>query len=116
MGLLGVITLLGLGLFFVLMGVRMAPVYLENFSVGEVLDAVAQDPASRRMSPRQLREGIMRRLGINGVYDFPSERIRFRQTRHGLHVSVDYEVRKPVVGNVSVVMSFSDSADIPRDD
>lgn len=116
MSMLSTLTVLAVGVFFVLIGIKMVPVYLENLSVGEVLEAVSQDTRSRSMSRSQLRDNIMRRLSINGVRDLPKEKIKFKRIRKGMNVAVDYEVRRPVMGNVSIVMTFSESVDIPGND
>ena len=113
---LSALVALSLGIFIVLIGIKMVPVYLENLSVSEVLEAVAQDTRSRSMSRAQIRDNIMRRLSINGVRDLPKEEIEFERSRQGLEVNIDYEVRKPIAGNVSVVMAFKESVVIPRND
>lgn len=116
MSMLSALVVLAFGIFIVLLGVKMAPVYMENMAIGEVLEAVAQDRRSRTMGRSSLRDNIMRRLSINGVRDLPRDEIEFKKTRHGLDILVDYEVRRPVVGNVSVVMVFSEKVTIPRND
>lgn len=116
MSMLSVLVVLGIGVFFVLIGVKMAPVYMENYAIREVLDAVAQDRGSRALSNRRLKDNILRRMSINGVYSFPKDKIKISKTRKGRHVAIDYEVRKPVVGNVSIVMTFAESADLPSND
>jgi len=113
---LSALVALSLGIFIVLIGIKMVPVYLENLSVSEVLEAVAQDTRSRSMSRAQIRDNIMRRLSINGVRDLPKEEIEFERSRQGLEVNIDYEVRKPIAGNVSVIMAFKESVVIPRND
>jgi len=116
MSMLSTLTMLTIGVFFVLIGIKMAPVYLENAAVGEVLEAVAQDDRSRSMSRSQLRDNIMRRLSINGVRDLPRDKIKFKRVRKGRNITIDYEVRKPVMGNVAIVMTFAESVDIPGND
>ncbi len=116
MSMLSALVALSLGIFVVLIGIKMIPVYMENLSVGEVLESVSQDTRSRAMSRAQLRDNIMRRLNINGVRDLPKEEIEFERVRQGLEIVIDYEVRKPIAGNVSVVMAFKESVVIPRND
>lgn len=116
MSMLSTLTALAVGVFFLLIGIKMVPVYLENLSVGEVLQAVAEDSRSRSMSRSQLRDNISRRLSINGVRDLPRDKIKFKRLRNGMNVSIDYEIRKPVMGNVSIIMEFSESVDIPGND
>ena len=113
---ISLLVVLALAVFFVLIGIKMVPTYLENFSIREVLSSIEADRASRGMSRGRLQENILRRFHINGVYNFPKDEIKFTNTKKGLHIAVDYEVRKPIAGNVFVVMVFSESADIPKND
>jgi len=48
------------------------------------------------------------------VYDFSRDNIHIKKTKNGTRIDVRYEVRKPVIGNVSVVMEFSESVVIPE--
>jgi hypothetical protein len=114
MSFITLMIVLAIAVFFVLIGIKMVPTYLENYSIREVLASVEKDRSSREMSRRRLRDNILRRLSINGVYNFPSDKIKFTNTKKGLHIAVDYEVRKPIAGNAFVVMVFSESADIPK--
>ena len=107
------LIVLAVVVFFVLIGIKMVPTYLENYAVKQVLTNVENDRAVRKMLPRQIRESIMKRLRINSVYEFDRNWIKIAKKKEGYLVNVDYEIRKPVAGNVSIVMVFSDSALIP---
>lgn len=108
------IFVLAIAVFFVLIGIKMVPTYIENFAIKDVLQNVARDRTTRDMSKRKIKESLLKRFRINGVYDFNREDIHIEKTRQGREIRVEYEVRKPVAGNVSIVMSFSDSVLIPQ--
>ena len=50
---------------------------------------------------------------INSVYEFDRDSLKFKKEKFGTRILVDYEIRKPVAGNVAIVMTFSESALIP---
>lgn len=106
------LIVLAIAIFFILIGIKMVPTYLENYAIKEVLASVEQDRNARSMSGRALKDNILKRFKINGVYDFPREKIKLSKSKQGMHIDIQYEVRKPVVGNVSVVMAFHEQADI----
>ena len=108
------LLVIAIAIFFVLIGIKMVPTYIENFAIKEVLANVAQDRGSRDMSHRQLKNSLLKRFRINGVYDFSRDNIRIKKIKNGTRIDVQYEVRKPVIGNVSVVMDFSESVVIPE--
>ena len=104
------LVVLAVAVFFVLIGVKMTPTYLENYSIKQVLTNMEDDRAVRKMSPREMRDSFMKRLKINSVYEFDRNSLQFKKEKNGTKILVDYEIRKPIIGNVSIVMAFSDSA------
>jgi predicted membrane protein len=108
------LIVLGIAVFFVLIGVKMIPTYLENYSIQQVLKNMENDRSVREMTPGEMKKSFLKRIRINSVYEFPRDAIKIRKERDGTLFEVDYEIRKPVAGNVAIVMSFSNSATFPR--
>jgi len=98
-------------LFFVLLGVRMVPSYLEFHSMSKVLESIKDEPKYRQAPPKQLRKIFNRRIDINGIYDFEQKNLKIDRSKGKTSMILDYEVRKPVAGNVEVVMSFHKEVD-----
>ena len=104
------IIVLGIAVFFVLIGIKMVPTYLENYSIKQVMANMQGDRSVRKMTPKQMRDSFMKRIRINSVYEFDRKWITIKKEKQGgTRFAVDYEIRKPVAGNVAIVMSFSDS-------
>lgn len=108
------LVVITIGVFFVLIGIKMIPTYMENYSIKQVLHQLPDDRAMRDVSRRELKRIVLKRFKINSVYNFKPEDLIVTKTKTGIRLSVDYEVRKPVIGNVFVVMSFSDAVDVRR--
>ncbi len=111
---ISLLLVIAIAVFFVLIGIKMVPSYIENYAIKEILANVAKDRSSRDMTHRQLKNSLLKRFRINGVYDFSRDNIRIEKIKNGTQIDVQYEVRKPVMGNVSVVMNFSESVVIPE--
>jgi len=107
-------VVIAIALFFALIGVKMTPVYMENFSMKQVLAGLEQDRRVSEMSGTELKQVILKRFKINGVYDFNKNDLKLKPGKKGTEVKVEYEVRKPIVGNVSVLMAFSESVEIRK--
>lgn len=107
------LIVLGIAVFFMLIGIKMIPTYLENYSIRQVLRTMEGDRAVRKMTPREMKKSFMKRIKINSVYEFDQDWLKFKKEKFGMRMNIDYEVRKPVAGNVSIVMVFSESALIP---
>lgn len=105
---------LGIAVFFVLIGIKMVPTYLENYSVRQVLANMENDRTLRGGTQASIRESFFKRLRINSVFEFEKNWIKISKQKEGNLIEVDYEIRKPVLGNVSIVMAFSESALIPN--
>ena len=114
MTMLSWLVVLGILVFFILIGIKMVPTYLENYSIKQVLANMENDRKVRTMSPAEMKKSFLKRLKINSVYEFDRNWIKIKKEKLGTRFAVDYEIRKPVAGNVSIVMEFSDSALIPK--
>jgi cytochrome c oxidase assembly protein Cox11 len=101
------IVLLAILIFFILLGVKMVPTYMEFHSMSQVLESIKQDTKLKKVTPKQLRVAFIRRIDINGIYDFDQkENLKISKAKGKTSMTLDYEVRKPVAGNVQVVMIF----------
>lgn len=113
MTMLSWLVVLAILVFFMLIGIKMIPTYLENYSIQQVLKHMEADRDVRTMSAMEIRKSFMKRLKINSVYDFDRDAIKIKKEKSGTSITVDYEIRKPVAGNVAILMTFSESAVIP---
>ena len=114
MTMLSWLVVLGIVVFFMLIGIKMVPTYLENYSIKQVLANMENDRIVRTMSAGEMKKSFLKRLKINSVYEFDRNSITIKKEKFGTKFSVDYEIRKPVAGNVSIVMEFSESAMIQK--
>ena len=105
---------IAIGLFFLLLGIKMVPNYIEYNSVSNVLESLKDDSSMANAQPREIRQTISKRFNINSIYDFDPDNITIKKSKEGLKVTADYEVREEVAGNVSVVMSFYKEIDLKR--
>lgn len=109
---IGVIIIFGLIGFFVLIGLTLAPIYLENFDVGSHVKSLESEPNIANMNDAQIVDTLMKRFNIDNVDNVAEENVAIDETTDGLKVTVGYEVRSKVFGNVDVVVSFTEVANI----
>lgn len=98
--------------FFAYIGIKLAPVYLENFSVKSSLKSLAEEE-SQGLAVGELRSRLLKRLEINSVTHVSESDIQIRTEAGSRTVSVQYEVVQPFYGNVSILLSFDDSVTLP---
>jgi len=94
--------------FFAFVGIKLFPVYMENYSIKSIVKDVKQEPNIGKKSTGEVRTMIQKRLIINSIRDLKKEHIIIKKFAGTLSVKIEYEVRRPMFGNLDVVMSFKD--------
>jgi len=98
--------------FFVLLALKITPIYIENNSVKTVLHKLENDASVKRKTVAGIRKMIAHGFRINSIYDFPKENIKIKKTKNRLIIDLTYDKVEPIVANVSVMVSFSDKIDM----
>jgi len=98
--------------FFSLLTLKLAPVYMENYTVKTVLASLEQEPLITKKSVTEIRKMIRRRMKVNGIYEFDKDAIKITRKGGVTTVEIDYEVQKNVAGNVDLLIFFSDSVEL----
>jgi len=107
--LLGFLFALIIGLFFAVIIIRLAPMYLEYHAVVQAMNNLVKDPIAKTLSQTAIRSRIMNSLYISySTKTVKREHITVSKNR-GIQVRVAYEVRKPMMGNIDVVGKFDKS-------
>jgi hypothetical protein len=109
---IGWIVILAIIGFFVLLILRLGPVYMENYSVKKALASLENDPEAYSLSAKQAKSRMDGYFNINYITTVPKEAVKIKKAGGALKVEIDYEVRVPIVGNIDAVLSFSDKAEI----
>ena len=105
----GWLTILGLIIFFALLAMKIAPVYLENRSVQASLDSFKQMAFVTKKSTREIRELIKRKFNINYIDSVKwndKEQVKIIKKGGIIEIFVNYEVRKNFAGNLFILMIF----------
>lgn len=108
-GWLVVLALIG---FFSMLIIKLAPVYMEHYSVKTVLESLKEEPLITKKSVGEVRKMIQRRLKVNGVYEMDKNAITIKKTDGITTVDITYQVTKHMAGNVDALISFSDTIDL----
>lgn len=104
-----------IGGFALTIGFKLGPSYMENATIQSVLDSLKEESATiGKQSASEIRAAIGRRLAINGVKRFASAS-EFEVNRDDANtvVSIQYEVREKFFKNLDVVVSFTNSVELP---
>ena len=107
------IFIIALAVFLGMIGLKLVPIYLENYSIQTLLRQLPEEPFIGEKGPAEIRKSLIARFKINSIYDFDPNNIKIQKGLRNYVVDVTYTVRKPVMGNVDMLVSFSDSVEIP---
>lgn len=103
---LGWIALLLVVAFAAIVAIRIVPVYLDYYAVVNSAKSVHTEAALKGRSVEEMRSSLEKTLRINDVDDLGDDIVTIKRTRGGIEMTVDYEVREHLIGNIDVVMTF----------
>ena len=97
-----------------LLVVRITPAYIENYTVKRVLGDLLEDDSMAHRSPQEVASSLRNRLKVSGIHDLKGKNIKVKSAGGVTSVRIDYVVRKPVIGNIDALITFSDGVELVR--
>jgi len=116
----GGMTLLGFLMVLIVVGfaafiaMRLFPMYQEYYSVKSALKGLSGEAGVSDMDPAKLQDLFFRRLYINYSENVKPANVKIERMDGGWKMRVNYEVRRPLVGNLDVVGKFDAAQDLTR--
>jgi Tfp pilus assembly major pilin PilA len=108
---LGMMFIGGAIVFIALIAMKIFPAYQEYFSVKTVVRALNKEPLSS-MSKKEIQDSFNRRANTGYVTVVTGADLTLDKNSAGETVaSVQYQVVKPLFGNISVQIDFATSSD-----
>lgn len=109
--LLGMLFIGGLIVFVAMIVMKMTPAYTEFMSVKKVLLAMRQEQLAN-MTNKEIKDSFDRRANIAYIDTVKGSDLVIEKGVDGQPVIVvDYQIVKPIIGNVSVLIDFSARSD-----
>ncbi|HEB82047.1 MAG TPA: DUF4845 domain-containing protein [Gammaproteobacteria bacterium] len=100
-------------LFQAVIAMNVIPVYLTDSSVKSVLEALPNDPKARESTTKDLKILISKRLSMNSVYSVKPANIKIKKGRGERIVTIDYEPRGKLIGNLEYIVHFQHEVRVP---
>lgn len=114
LSLLGFLVVLAVVGFAAYIGMKLFPMYQEYYSVTSAMKGLSNEPGVADMDPHKVQDLFFRRLYINYSENVKPQNVKFERTEGGWRMRVNYEVRRPLVGNLDVVGRFDRTQDLTR--
>lgn len=107
MTLLGFVMVLAVVGCFAYVAMKLFPMYQEFYAVKSAMKSLAKEPGVGQMTPAQVQELFFKRLDINYSESVKPKDVKLTRTDRGYQMSVNYEVRREMAGNLDVVGRFN---------
>jgi hypothetical protein len=104
--LIGFLIVLSVAGFFLFIGAKLMPVYLDHYAVVKAMKSVAEEPGVASRDPGAIRDMFRRKFDIGYVNNLRPEQIRVLRDGTGPRLEVSYEVRRPLMFNLDFVAKF----------
>lgn len=113
MTLIGWLLVLGLIGFFVVVVLRLWPIYYEYFGVKRALGKFHEQSDAARISKDEIWKRLTKQFYIDGVSGIDRKESFSVEDDKGVRtITLTYERRTPMMGNVDAVVSFSESVTV----
>ncbi|PPD24314.1 MAG: DUF4845 domain-containing protein [Methylomonas sp.] len=106
---ISLMLVLGLIVFFVLLTLKIAPIYLDHSKVTNALKGVQQEPGIQNKSEYEIRQMLEKRFDLNYVKDITKDDIKVIKRPNYVKVQIQYETVVKLVGNLSALAEFDDA-------
>ena len=114
LSLVGFLVVLAVVGFAAYVGMKLFPMYQEYYSVQSAMKGLANEPGVADMDPAKVQDLFFRRLYINYSENVKPQNVKFERMEGGWKMRVNYEVRRPLVGNLDVVGKFDKTQELLR--
>ena len=106
---LGIAMVLALIGFFVLLTLKLFPIYSNNFKMKGILESLAEERNLYEMTRDDVLSIINKRVTVNLADGFKNEHFKIVLKDNGnKEYHITYEDRRPMLGNLDVVAKFDD--------
>jgi hypothetical protein len=106
--LIGFVIVLAVVGLFIYVGMKLVPMYTEYYSVKQALKGLAEEPGIARQDASRIKDLFFRRLYMSYSENVKPENVVLKRApdNAGWDMTVEYELRKPMIANLDVVGKF----------
>lgn len=97
-----------------MVGIKAVPIYLNNYDIRSTLEWAGNQPELRNAPAFEIQKRIQRRFDSGYVDNIKGTDIKVKRVGNGRRLSIEYEVREPLFGNVTLLFNFEESAILPN--
>ena len=107
MTLIGFVIVLAVVGVFIYTGMKVIPMYSEYFAVKQALKQMSQEAGLSQQDPKRIKDAFFRRLYVSYADNVKPADVKLARKDAGYTMTVDYEVRRPLIANFDIVGHFN---------
>ena len=109
MSLVGALIVVAMVALLGMFAIKVAPVYMENYTVKEILADMRNDRQTATMTVRKIKANFVQRARTNSIYTIKREHLAVKDSGGTKSLRVYYEVKKPLIHNMEVLITFEEN-------
>ncbi|NOQ13518.1 MAG: DUF4845 domain-containing protein [Methyloprofundus sp.] len=109
---ISLIFVLGLIAFFVLLGLKVVPIYTEHAKVTHALATLENKPGIENKSKRDIWNMLNKQFGMDYVYHIKQKHVKITSSYGYMKVRIKYHVKEQLIANLSVWVDFDNSIEV----
>ncbi|GAA4088813.1 DUF4845 domain-containing protein [Zhongshania borealis] len=109
MSMLAALCVLGVILFFATLAVRLAPIYLDYWTLSRIITDIAEEDRTTDATPGSVRKELSSRFITNRIESVNLKDIKISTDKKGIIIDARHEKRVPIMFNVDAVVHFDDA-------
>jgi hypothetical protein len=106
------LLLIGLIGFFSLLILKIGPVYLDHYKVKATLESLKADRDLASKTRDEILRSLEKRWDIEMVSSVSRDNVVIDKNSQQITIQIAYDVTKPILGNVDVVVHFNDAIEV----
>ena len=109
---IGWIMVIGIIIFSAVVAMRVFPMYMEGFKVRSALASLKEQPGVTKKAKSEIVKLLFNRFQVDDITNVTREDILIEKSNGVLTVTIDYEIRTHVMGNMDVVGKFNQEVEV----
>lgn len=103
----GLLVWLVLIIFAAIGAMKLIPAYIQDAEIRGILQAIAREPEMQSAPIKNIRDSYGKRAMMNNISIVNENDIDIVKDSSGLKLSASYQVKVPLVANISLVFEFN---------
>ena len=106
---IGLVLVIAAVVFIAVIGIKVAPAYLEFFSIKKIINKIGHEGDFAQMSKKEIADKFNNGANISYVTVIKASDLIIEKSETGNIVKAEYQVVLPIVANASILLDFTTS-------